>query len=97
MAAATVCLMATSGVSAMCAAIFITRGYRTFARLVGAFFGGFCVVHFPSSMSKILFQLNAVIAAMLVRFCSDCEAVSNQGVERFESLVVSLRASSYCR
>lgn len=45
MTAATVCLMAASGVSAMCAAILITGGYRTFARLVCAYFGGLCVVH----------------------------------------------------
>ena len=48
MAAATVCLMATGCVPAMCAAILITCGYRTFARSVSAFFVRFCVVHFFS-------------------------------------------------
>ena len=48
MAAATVCLMATGCVPAMCAAILITGGYRTFARSVSAFFVRLCVVHFFS-------------------------------------------------
>lgn len=51
MTAATVCLMATGCVPAMCAAILITGGYRTFARCVSAFFVRFCVVHFFSSLS----------------------------------------------
>ena len=48
MTAATVCFMATSCVPAMGAAIFITGGCRTFARLVSAFLVRLCVVHFSS-------------------------------------------------
>lgn len=48
MTAATVCFMPTSGVPAMGAAIFITGGCRTFARLVSAFLVRLCVVHFSS-------------------------------------------------
>jgi hypothetical protein len=56
MAAAAVCFFAASGVPAMCAAILITGGWRTFARCVSAFWGGLCVFHFSSSfISRVEF------------------------------------------
>jgi len=48
MTAATVLLMTTSCVPAMCAAILITGSYRAFARCVSAFSVRICVVHFSA-------------------------------------------------
>lgn len=62
MAAATVCLMTTGCVPAMCAAILITGGDRTFARSVSAFFVRFCVVHF---FSIVLARTAAILGVVL--------------------------------
>ena len=74
MTAAAVGFMTTSCVPAVCAAILLTGGRRTFARRVRAFLGRLCVVHrLIPFRSKILPQLLQFVLILFV-FCHDARA-----------------------
>lgn len=90
MAAATVCLMATGCVPAMCAAILITCGYRTFARSVSAFFVRFCVVHFFS----IVLVRTAAIQGRRARFAGTCLWLPYTAPRRLPVILIRLVAKA---